>query len=363
VQQVDLEHIFPILPDQEIVIARSLVPMLRAEAVAGVLNPIPAMGTVPGRNIAARFLRRPRWEPAPDQVLFSGNGKQALAAAIAALVPPGGRLGVEAFTFATIKKLAEHLGVTLVPLTMDEDGVRPDRLRAAHRSTPLSAVYLQPVLHNPLGVTMSKGRREELAHILRGSDLIVIEDAVNTFLCDEAPLAALMPDHCIVVDSLSKRIAPGLTVGVVIPPSSLVDRVAEAIRAGAWQAPAFAYNAVLHLMRDGTAAAIVRAKRKDAAARQSLARSVLSHFSVKADPRSYHLWLELPKPWRSHELVAAAARNGIALSPSNMFAIREAHAPNAVRIALPWPRPPELRRALDTLARLLRSTPGDAAVD
>jgi DNA-binding transcriptional MocR family regulator len=335
--------------------------MLRAEAAAGVLNPIPAMGTPQGRSIAARFLGRPDWAPVPDRMLFAGNGKQALAAAIAALVPPGGRLGVEAFTFATVKKLAEHAGVTLVPLAMDDEGVRLGQLKAAHRSAPLSALYLQPVLHNPLGVTMSKERREELAQFVRGHDLIVVEDAVNTFLSDEPPLAALIPERCIVVDSLSKRIAPGLTVGVAMPPRQLVERVAKAIGAGAWQAPAFAYNAVMRLMRDGTASSIVHAKRKDAAARQALARSVLCGFAVKSDPRAYHLWVELPRPWRSREFVAAAARNGVALSPSSTFAVREAHAPNAVRIALPWPPTHELRRALEILARLLRSAPDDAA--
>ena len=360
---VDLEHIFPVLPDQEIAIARSLSSMLQPEAVAGVLNPVPAAGTAPGRNIAAHCLSRPGWAPSPDQFLFTGNGKQAIAAAIAALVSRGARLGVEEFTFATIKRIAERLGVTLVPLAMDGGGIRLDRLKAAHRDEPLSALYLQPVLHNPLGVTMPSARREELACLVRDQDLIVIEDGVNSFLADDPPLAALVPERCIVIDSFSKRIAPGLTVGVVVPPKPLVDRVAQAIRANAWQAPAFAFNAVLQLMREGTACSIVQAKRKDAAARQALAARVLSDFAVRTDPRAYHLWLELPKPWRSHQLVAAAARNRIALSPSRAFAVREAHAPNAVRIALPWPPVPELRRALEVIARLLGLTPHAAGVD
>ena len=360
---VDLEHIFPILPDQEIAIARSLGPMLRRKAVAGVLDPVPAAGTAQGRNIAARFFCRPGWTPAPDQFLFTGNGKQSIAAAIMALVQPGARLGVEAFTFATVKGLAERLGVTLVPLAIDEDGVCPDRVKAAHRKAPLAALYLQPALHNPLGATMPNARREDLARFVRDQNLTIIEDCVNTFLADEPPLAALVPERCVVVDSLSMRIAPGLTVGIAAPPEPLIDRVAKAIGAGAWQAPAFAFNAALRLMGDGTAASFVVAKRKDAAARQAVAKRVLSGFVVKADPRAYHLWLELPKPWRSDQLVVAAMRKGIAVSPSSMFAVREAHAPNAVRIALPWPAMPELQRALEVIARLLRSPPDNGEIE
>jgi DNA-binding transcriptional MocR family regulator len=335
--------------------------MLRPEAVAGVFNDVPAIGTTQGRNIAARFLSRPGWTPSPDHLLFTGNGKQAIAAAIAALVSPGARLGIEAFTYPVVMPIAERLSVTLVPLLMDEGGIRPDRLKAAHRTAPLSALFLQPVLHNPLGITMPKQRREELARLACDQDLIVIEDGVNSYLSDDPPLAALVPEHCIVVDSLSKRIAPGLTLGIVVPPLRLADRVAKAIRANVWQAPALTFDAVLRLLGDGTASSIVRAKRKDAAARQVVARSVLSGFAVRADPRAYHLWLELPKPWRSHQLVAEAARKGIALAPSSAFAAREAHAPNAVRIALASPPIPELHRALEVLARLLRSTPDGAA--
>src|SRR5262249_16923262 len=92
---IDLAHMFPILPEQEVAIARSLGPMLRPESVAGVLQLMPAAGTPAGRAVAARFLRRPRWSPSADSLCFTGNGKQALAAAMTALVPPGARLGVE----------------------------------------------------------------------------------------------------------------------------------------------------------------------------------------------------------------------------------------------------------------------------
>lgn len=359
--RVDLELIFPILPDQATAIAKSLGSLMQGDAMGGVLPAMHAAGTAAGRGIAARFLSRQGWAPISDQVLFTGNGKQAIAAAIAALVPPGGRIGTEAVTYPFIKGLAERLGVTLVPLVMDQHGVRADRVKAAHASAPLSALYLQPVLHNPLGMTMPKHRREELARIVRERDLIVIEDAVYSFLSDDPPLAALIPESCVIVDSLSKRISPGLTIGFVVSPLAFADKAASAVRSGAWQASAFAYDAALRLMADGTASSIVRAKRGDACKRQAIARRALSGLALTGNARSYHLWLELPGTWRSEQLVAAAARHGIALAPSSAFAVREGHAPNAIRIALASPPVAELRRALEVLARLLRSAPQDAA--
>ncbi len=73
------------------------------------------------------------------------------------VVPRGGRCGVEPLTYPFIKGIAARLGISLVPLAMDESGVRPDSVQKAHREGHLSALYIQPVIHNSLGMTMSPG--------------------------------------------------------------------------------------------------------------------------------------------------------------------------------------------------------------
>ena len=109
-------------------------------------------------------------------------------------------------------------------------------------------------------------------------------------------IRAQHPDRTVVVDSLSKRIAPGLTVGFVVPPGRLFDRIATSVRGGGWTAPRFALDVAAHHITDGTAAVIQRAKRADAMARQRL---VAEKLDVRADPRAYHCWWELPPPWRA----------------------------------------------------------------
>ena len=67
-----------------------------------------------------------RRSPDSETLVFTGNGRQSLAAALATVVPTGGRCGVEALTYPFVKGIAVRLGISLVPLAMDEDGVRPD---------------------------------------------------------------------------------------------------------------------------------------------------------------------------------------------------------------------------------------------
>lgn len=362
--RVDLELNFPLVGEQAALLSTSLTRLLRPDLLAGMLRPVTASGTAPARAAAATLLSRLDWAPDPARILFAGNGRQAIAAAIAALVPVGGRLGVEALTYPVVKAVAARLGVTLVPLAMDEHGLLPQAVRTA----AVRAVYVQPTLHNPLGITMPGDRRAELAEVLAERDLPAIEDSIYTFLHsgsvdDQPPLAARAPDHVVLVDSMSKRIAPGLTLGFAVPPPALHERVVGALRSGGWTASRFAIEAATQCVVDGTAARIQAAKRVEAATRQRIVAELLAGFTVHADPGAFHCWWELPEPWRAETFVAAAARQGIAVTPAAAFAVGHGRAPNAVRIAISAPPLDVLASSVDTLARLARGRPEDSSVD
>ncbi|MFI6205187.1 PLP-dependent aminotransferase family protein [Streptomyces sp. NPDC051041] len=358
--RVDLELNYPVVPGQAALLADGLGALLRPDALAEALRPTGAAGPPAVREAAADLLARGGWRPDPARVLFAGNGRQAVAAAVTALVPPGARLGVEELTYPVVKAVAARLGVTLVPLAMDEDGLLPQAVEEAHRAGPLSAVYVQPTLHNPLSLTMPRERAERLAEVLLRLGVPAIEDAVWAFLRDELPpLASLAPERTVLVDSLSKRVAPGLTLGFVVAPGPVAGDIAAALRSGGWGPGRFALEAAARWQRDGIVEQLVRAKQREAAARQEIAARHLGAFAVRGDPRSYHCWWRLPRPWRADTFVAAAARHGIAVAPAAAFTVGGNHAPNAVRLGLASPSADDLSRALATLAGLARSAPDD----
>ena len=357
--RIDLEANYPVLPGQSAMIAKSLAGLDRSDALEAALRQVTSTGTPIARKISAAYLARKDWSPAPEQLVFTGSGRQSIAAALAAVVPTGGRCGVEALSYPFVKGIAARLGVTLVPLAMDEHGVRPDALQKAHREAHLSAIYIQPVVQNPLGITMPAARRSDLVRVVEKLDLTVIEDAVYGFLDDEAPLAALAPDRCITLDSLSKKVAPGLALGFLVSPPRLRESIIASVRSGGWTAAGFAFSAGQRLMQDGTVAELTRLKRIDATQRQQMAAKYLAGREIQANSKSYHLWLTLPPHWRSQTFVAAAARREIALTPSTTFAIAHGHAPNAVRLALAAPAIDQLEVALRSLADLLNATDED----
>jgi DNA-binding transcriptional MocR family regulator len=357
--RINLATNVPLLPTQAAMLAASAAAMTRRSAVIGsAMETLVACGTPAARRAVAAFLARGAWRPDPEGLSFTGNGRQALAAALAALVPAGQRLGVEALSYQSVTGIAARLGIEVVALPMDEHGLRVDGVKAVHRRGPLRAIYVQPTMHNPLGITMPVKRRQELVRVLRDLDVIGIEDHVYAFLVDDlSPLASLAPDHVVMIDSLSKRVAPGLTLGWALAPTHLVPMLAEAIRASALVPSGLALELGVRWMADGTVARLVRDKRRDAATRQRLLRKACPDLTILADPRAYHAWVELPGAWRAESFTAAAAERGVAVAPATAFAVGAGHAPNAVRLALASPPHKVLVESLRMLNALARSKP------
>ncbi|MFC9257890.1 aminotransferase-like domain-containing protein [Amycolatopsis thailandensis] len=358
---VDLELNFAVLPEQSALVGKALEPLLREDVLTAALRPGSVTGSKQARDAVAGLLAKDGWTP---EILFAGSGREAIAAAIAAFVPMGERLAVEAITYPVVKALAGRLGVQLVPIETDDAGLVPEALEAAHAAAPVRALYVQPTLHNPLGSTMDEGRRAGLAETVRRMDIPVIEDGIYTFLRPEVrPFAAYAPERTVFTDSLSKRLAPGLTTGFLAVPAEWTERLAAAVRSGGWVAPRFAVEAATRWITGGTLETVERAKRLDAAERQRMTAARLAGFTLRADPRAYHCWWELPEHWRAETFVAAAARRGIAVTPAAAFAIVPGHAPNAVRLAVSSPPLETLGAALDVLAGLASGRPEDAGVD
>ncbi|MFF9085852.1 PLP-dependent aminotransferase family protein [Streptomyces sp. NPDC014991] len=357
---VNLELNYPSAPGQSELLAPALAPLLRPDALGQALRPAAAAGTPDARDAVAALLARAGLQAGPERILFTGNARQAIAATLASLVPPGGRVGVEPLTYPLVKEIAARLALTLVPLATDEEGLLPGSVTAAHRGAPLSALYLQPTLHNPTARTTGAGRLRQLAETVHSLGIPVVEDRIWSFLHPGGipPLAALAPERVHLVDGLSKRVAPGLTVGFTVVPDDRVDAVARAVRSGGWSAGGFALEAAVRWLGDGTVDRLVAAKQRDARRRQRLVAEKLAGFAVRSDPAAYFAWWELPPPWRADTFTAAARAHGIAVTPGTAFSVGPGRTPDAVRLGLASAPEPELARALATLAGVARDASG-----
>src|SRR5260370_28613589 len=101
--RIDLEFNYPMLPDQTALISRSLDGLENPAALDAAVRQASSVRTPAVPSVATTYLSQGAWSPAADQLVFTGNGRQSIAAPLAAVVATGGRCGVEPLTYPFIK--------------------------------------------------------------------------------------------------------------------------------------------------------------------------------------------------------------------------------------------------------------------
>src|SRR6185312_7535480 len=116
-------------------------------------------------------------------------------------------------------------GLELVPVPVDEEGLRVDLLAQAS----VDAVLVTPAHQYPTGALLSGARRGALLDWLRRRNTFAIEDDYDAeFRYDRAPVGALQamdPERIVYAGTTSKTLAPAMRLGWLVVPPRLLDPV------------------------------------------------------------------------------------------------------------------------------------------
>ena len=317
------------------------------------------------RVAAAAWLKRLELEVEPERVVVTSGAQHGAAVVLATLARPGDLILTEEVSYSGITALASLLQLRVQGLRMDQDGLLPSELEAACESGSPRALFCMSTLQNPTGRTMPLQRRRELAHIIQRHELTVLEDDVNGFLPAEPlpPIAALAPDQTFYITGTSKSLAPGLRIGYVVPPAAEMQRVSATMQATTWFTAPLMAEIVTEWIESGRADEMAEWKRLETTARHRLAREILSPWLPASGPVSFHLWLQLPEPWRAENFVSQARARGVAVNSPDEFLVGRDTAPHAVRVCLGGGLSRgRLEDGLKRLAELLQTPPGVSTI-
>lgn len=276
-----------------------------------------------------------------ERVLVTPGIHSTLLALMTQLVGSNGMLCVDSLVYPGIKAIAAQLGMTLHPLDRDADGPLVKPLEDICKTGQVSALYLNPTLHNPTAVTMPRGRREALADVaLRYSIPIIEDDAYGMLTTDRiTPIARLAPELTYYVTGMSKCFGAGMRTAFVYAPSRRhAQRAAGALRALTVMASPITNALTTQWIQDGTADAMLKAIRSESQARQALAAKYLAQYRYYTGPGAFHLWLKLPRgsDWNPSELAAHLRSHGVSAVAGAAFST-DNHPPDALRLCLGGP--------------------------
>ncbi|WP_225846790.1 aminotransferase class I/II-fold pyridoxal phosphate-dependent enzyme [Streptomyces sp. HPF1205] len=118
-----------------------------------------------------------RRDGVPDaHVTFAHGALDCVSRLLSVELRPGDAVAVEDPGFHHLLDLVPALGLRTVAVPVDDEGMRPQELRAALRAGA-RAVVLCPRAQNPLGARVSAARRAELLEVLAAApEVLVVED-------------------------------------------------------------------------------------------------------------------------------------------------------------------------------------------
>lgn len=296
----------------------------------------PDVGLPRYRAAGARWLSHQEFVARPDQVICVNGGQHGLLCTLMALLKAGDTLVTEQLTYPGLMPLARMLGIKLIGIALDDEGLLPKALDEVCRHHRVAAVYCTPTIQNPTAAVMSAARRQAVVEVCREHNLLIIEDEAHALLVDDRPLplSHYAPERSVLIGSLSKAVAAGLRVGYLHVPQALAGRLAAAVRATCWMATPLTLELATHWIENGTARQLLAQQVVAIARRKALVEGRLQGLRYRSHINSPHFWIEVPEPWRASEVAAELKQNHYLIATAEAFAVGQTAVPQWVRASV-----------------------------
>jgi GntR family transcriptional regulator/MocR family aminotransferase len=282
-----------------------------------------ARGAPPLRQSLSAYLRRVRGVAVePEAIVVCSGATQGLALLGRALASRGvDAIDVEDPGLPPHRAVLAYAGLRVRGARVDEHGLVVSSLR--------SPVVLSTPAHQcPTGVVLSPQRRGELVRWARDGGLVVEDDYDAEFRYDRAPLAALQglaPDRIVYMGTVSKTLAPGLRIGWLIVPPSLLDAVVQAKALDDLGCSAIEQLVLARLLETSAYDRHLRkARRRNRARRDALIDAVareLPEAQISGISAGLHALVRLPRELELQGLLAGAAAQSLGIYPLNLHQV------------------------------------------
>jgi len=301
-----------------------------------------------------------------DDIMIVSGSLQALDLVNQTLLARGDTVIVEQETYQGALTRLARLGVNVVGIPLDGDGMRMDALAAAladlrRRGIRPKYIYTIPTVQNPTGTIMPELRRAELLSLSLEYGVPIFEDDCYADLIWDGrrpPAIHAMARHggVIHIGSFSKSIAPALRVGFVVAPWEIMSRMLSLktdAGSGALEQMVLAEYCAPHFASH--VPELTRALRKKL---DTLMEALNEQFGTAAEfsaPKGgIFLWVKLPDNVDTLKLYQAALASGVSINPGPEWSTDSGYSRSRLRLCFASPSHERIREGIAVLADVCR---------
>jgi DNA-binding transcriptional MocR family regulator len=303
-----------------------------------------------------------------SQVMIANGSLEAGAMLFEHLLEPGDRVIVEQPTYDRTLLLLQQLGVELVSVPLEADGVDVGAFEEALEAGAVKLAHIIPNFHNPAGCTLSARKRVRLVELAAEHGFWIFEDDPYRELPFEGDSLETMleidrADRVIFASSFSKTVSPGVRVGYLAGPAGEVAKLAKRANETYISPNMLAESIVLELCRSGALDRNIEFVKGALQARRDALVAALSEQIPEAEfvvpGGGYFLWLDLAEGSDTPALLAEAKAEDVAFVAGPDFMIEGGE--NSLRLSfasVPTEQIPEgVSRIAAALERLRATAP------
>jgi 2-aminoadipate transaminase len=281
------------------------------------------------------------------QVMVANGSLEAGAMLFEHLLEPGDRVVVEQPTYDRTLLMLQRLGVELVPVPLEDDGLDVAAFEAALAEGPIKLAHVIPNFHNPAGCTLSAEKRVRLVELAAEHGFWIFEDDPYRELPFEGEALATMlsldeADRVVHASSFSKTVSPGVRVGYLAGPAAEIGKLAKRANETYISPNMLAESIVLELCRSGGLDANIEVAKAALRDRRDALVTALNEQIPEAEfvvpGGGYFLWLDLAEGTDTTALLAESKGEGVSFVAGPDFMIEGGL--NSLRLSFA-PVPPE----------------------
>lgn len=330
------------------------------------LNYLGSLGLLELRQVLSRRLKKHGIDADPSCILITSGSLQALQLISVCMLKPGSVVYTEAPSYLKSLQVFPSAGMKLSGIPMDREGIQYWNIASENKSLENSLLYTIPTYHNPTGTVMSEARRQELFRFCTNNRLPIIEDNAygELWLEDEPPKPLKTMDRngmILYLGTISKTLSPGLRIGWLVGPESVVERLGDVKMQIDYGASSLSQWSLAELFSSGLYDEYMNGLRQQLIMRRDLALSLLEkHFDGIAQwevPKgSFYIWLRLTVDVPTDQLFQLMLKQQILINPGNVYDFGKNQA---IRLSYSYAGEAELENAMIIMAQTIREMQRD----
>ena len=194
----------------------------------------------------------------PEQVMITVGGSEAIDLCIRALIEPGDEVIIPEPCYVSYQPITTLTGGVPVSVPLKaENGFRLTAQQLQQAITPRTKLLILPFPSNPTGAVMRKEHLEQLAEVLRDTNITVLSDEIYAELTygyqRHVSIASLpeMAERTVVINGFSKAYAmTGWRLGFACGPKPLIDVMVKIHQSCIMCAPTTSQYAAVTALRE-----------------------------------------------------------------------------------------------------------------